>query len=231
MGNLGKNGLERLLGLPLLQGLSQRDLLDIAGRARFNFSKLEARHRLVRQDARANRLCFVLDGKIIAERRSLRDDYVLTEWLAAPLVIQPEGLFSWHTHWTRTFSAATDCSLLEVDRDTVRDIFLQYAGFRENYLNFLGHLVQHNEEYLWCTEGEDVAERFALFLRRRCMRSSGRKELRMERTSLAHALGVSQARLSRTLHILSEKGLLDIRRGGVDIPDLSELPGHIPPTR
>ncbi|MBR1733735.1 MAG: Crp/Fnr family transcriptional regulator [Alloprevotella sp.] len=221
---LKEEGLDRLLCLPLLQGMNRRDLLDVAGRVRLNFFRLEDRRRFARQDMPATGLYFILSGDVRADRRSLAGDYTLSEWIPAPLVVQPEALFSWRCRYSHTFTAASSLSVMEVDKSAVRDVLFQYPAFRLNLLNYLGHATRRVDNFLWCEEGAGLAVRFGLFLRRRCLRVTGRKELSIKLVTLAAELGWERRTLSRVLHGMEDDGVLRMGRGRVEIPDLSLLP-------
>lgn len=204
--------------------MSRRDLLDVAGRVRLNFFRLENRRSLARQDTPGKGLYFILSGEVRADRRSLADDYMLSEWISAPLVVQPEALFGWRCRYSHTFTAASSLSLMEVDKSAVRDVLFQYPAFRLNMLNYFGYAARRADNFLWCEEGAGLAVRFGLFLRRRCLRVTGRKELSVKLATLAAELGWERRTLSRVLHGMEDDGLLRMVRGKVEIPELSLLP-------
>ena len=84
---------DNILLLPLFQGLSREDFLDIAGSIRLAFHRIESRQTLFEQDEVCRRLCFVLKGHIQVTTSSDDHTYAITEWYDRPVVIQPEALF------------------------------------------------------------------------------------------------------------------------------------------
>jgi CRP-like cAMP-binding protein len=55
---------DKLLQLPLFQGMSKFDFTDILEKVKIHFNKYEPGSCLVRQDTPCNQLIFVLDGEV-----------------------------------------------------------------------------------------------------------------------------------------------------------------------
>ena len=136
----------RLLRLPLFQGLGKGDFIEIAGRTRLEFQTFPKGSILVKQDELCTGLYFVIDGEVCSSRWSVDKKYELKEWFALPCVLQPESVFGLVTCYTRTFIAASPLQVLRVEKNAVRDILFDYSTFRINYLNFLSSAVQNKEK-------------------------------------------------------------------------------------
>lgn len=218
-----EGGSPSLLLLPLLQGLSRKEFLQIAGRVRFNFRSCKRGETIVREDQPCRSLLIVTSGELCATRRSDGGDYVLQEWMPAPYVLQPEALFGWRTHYTRSFLAATDLNLLEIDKDAVRDELFLYPSFCISFLNQICYTAQRREKALWRIHDDDLRGRFSHFLLQRCLHPSGRKALKIRKEDLAVHLDSSIRHVTPFLRTLQDEGLLVSTRGLLTIPSLERL--------
>ena len=121
---------ERLLLLPLFQGIGRSEFQEITGRIRMGFQKIPRGAVIASQDSVCDALYFVLGGEVAAQKTSDDRSYSLIEWFAQPMVIQPDRLFGMRPRYSRTFMATTTLQLLRVDKAAVRDILEhgEYAG-------------------------------------------------------------------------------------------------------
>lgn len=212
-----------LLLLPLLQGLSNKELLQIAGRVRFNFRSCKAGEIIARQDAPCRSLVFVMSGEIKQTRRGDDGNYSLTEWFCAPNVFQPEAMYGFRTQYSYTFEAESDVHLLEISKEDVRDTLIHYEAFRIGLLNYLSYAVQRTSSNLWRTSKPDIQSCFAHFLLQRCYRPAGRKELHIRRTDLATYIGTTKRSLIPVLENLEREKFIQLSRGKIEIPAFEQL--------
>lgn len=209
---------DKLLLLPLFQGIGREEFLEIAGRIRIGFQKETAGRAIVRQDEQAQSLYFVLNGELMISRESDDRTYRLDEWMSRPTVIEPEALFGLQTCFSRSYSAAGQVELLKIEKAAVRDLLFDYPTFRINYLNLLSAGVQRSIHALWRSRSLDVSLRFQRFLAARCLRPAGRKILNIRMEQLADELLETRLTVSRMLHRYAEEGVLTIGRGKIEIP-------------
>ena len=107
---------ERLLLLPLFQGIGRNEFLEIAERIRIGFQKKAKDVEFICQDSFCDSLYFVLDGELCARRVSDDRNYVFFEWMNLPMVIQPECLFGLRTRYSRSFQATGTVYLFELKK-------------------------------------------------------------------------------------------------------------------
>lgn len=214
---------ERLLLLPLFQGIGRSEFQEITGRIRMGFQKIPRGAVIASQDSVCDALYFVLGGEVAAQKTSDDRSYSLIEWFAQPMVIQPDRLFGMRPRYSRTFMATTTLQLLRVDKAAVRDILFYYPTFRINYLNMVSTQVQQARQTLWRTLPDELLPRFVHFLQSRCFRPAGRKELRIKMKKLADELLVPRLRVSTFLNDLSARKYLELYRGRIVVPTLEQL--------
>lgn len=214
---------ERLLLLPLFQGIGRGEFFEIAERIRIGFQKVAAGDVLVHQDSLCDRLLFILRGELCARHLSGNKHFVLSEWMDMPMVVQPEHLFGLRTRFTHSFHAVTDLQVLKIDKAAVRDILFYYPTFRINYLNMVSSQVQQTTRNLWKQWPVDLEARFVYFLMQRCSRPAGRKELKIKMSRLAEELLSTRLRVSDMLNALEERKLIVLHRERIEIPSFETL--------
>lgn len=70
---------DKLLQLPLFQGISKFDFTDILEKVKIHFNKYEPGSCLVKQDTPCNQLIFVLDGEVQIESNDPIHKYTIWE--------------------------------------------------------------------------------------------------------------------------------------------------------
>ncbi len=214
---------DKLLRLPLFQGIGRNDFLEIAERVRLGFRKVTRETTLVQQDEPCNSLIFVMRGGIRTSRESDAHTYTLAEWINQPLVISPESLFGLHPRYTHKVVVSESAEILQIDKAAVRDILFDYPTFRINFLNILSGRLQRSSHLLWRPLPTIPEQCFTHFLLVRCLRPAGRKQLHIKMQQLALELQDTRLNVSAMLHRLAERQLIIMGRGRIDVPALELL--------
>lgn len=214
----------RLFLVPLFQGLSRLDFLDMVEKTPFGFHTLAAGEQLVACGEVARSILIILGGKVVCQADSPTHQYTLSEHIAAPWVIQPDRLFGLHNCYTRTVRALSgDTQVVMLDKGEVRRLLFENPTFQINFYNMLSTIAQHTEGLLWQTRFDTPEARFKVFLSRRCLRPVGYKELHIRMTDLAGELGTSRLRVSQMLAAFARDGKLSYSRNTIVIPSLESL--------
>ena len=132
----------RLLLLPLFQGFSRLDFLDMAAKVPLDVRSLPAGSDIVTAGETSDALVCLLEGEAIATAAAPDGSYVLREWLRAPWLCQPECLYGLHPRYGLTLTAATSVGILRLDKAACRTLTELYPAFRLNLLNRLCTLAQ-----------------------------------------------------------------------------------------
>lgn len=218
----------RLISLPLFTGLTREDALNMAGRARFDFSRLSKGEAIVSENQICQELHFAIQGELMISGRAIDGSFVLEEYINAPCVIQPECLFGRSNRYYRTISAySQEVQLLTVSKHDVRDILFTYTPFHLNYLNYICARQQNLQQRLWLHQGApDLRSQLVVFLQRRCEYPAGHKRLISGMNELAAQLHTTRLNISHLLHQLEEESLIAMHRGVIDIPAFELLLKH-----
>ena len=214
---------DRLLQFTLFQGMSHADLMQVAGHTKFNFSKLAAGKKLVKEGDDCHHLVFVTNGTLRAETVSDDHSCRVTESISAPYILQPERLFGITQRYSSSFTAETPCSLISIDKQEVLLLLETQLVFRLNMLNLLAAESQRLRHHAWRTAPRTLPERITRFFFSRCLYPAGPKTFHILLQQMAKELNDSRLDISVALNKMQAEGLLTLHRGRIEIPMLERL--------
>jgi len=214
---------DHLLQFALFQGMSQGELLQLAGNTRLGFQKASAGHRIVRDGDPCRLLYFLIKGQVTVETSSDDYSYRLTEWLSAPWLVQPEALFGMTTRHTQTVVAQTEAHFITIDKDEMLRLLDDFLIIRLNLLNLLATQSQRRARTVWHRAPQTLEERISHFFTEHATYPAGRKELHILMEQLAVEVSDTRLNVSRTLNSMQQRGLIELHRGRIVIPMLERL--------
>ena len=214
---------DRLLQFTLFQGMSHADLMQVAGHTKFNFSKLAAGKKLVKEGDDCHHLVFVTNGTLRAETVSDDHSCRVTESISAPYILQPERLFGITQRYSSSFTAETPCSLISIDKQEVLLLLETQLVFRLNMLNLLAAESQRLRHHAWRTAPRTLPERITRFFFSRCLYPAGPKTFHILMQQMAKELNDSRLDISVALNKMQAEGLLTLHRGRIESPMLERL--------
>lgn len=217
------NFFQRLVNIPIFQGISRDDFMTIAAKIHFDFRTYQAGDVIVLADEPCNNMICIITGAIAKEMRSDDGRYLFREIADRPTVIQPDRLFGLRPRYSATFTAVKETTLLTIPKHEVRDILFEYTTFHINYLNLICSAKQIWESRLWKRLPTPLEERFVHFLLARSTRPAGRKELHIGMVDLAEELVTTRLNVSKMLNVLRENDLIYLSRGHIIVPELEKL--------
>lgn len=213
----------KLLQFPLFQGMSDASINEVMGHTLFSFQKFKAGATIVSDGDPSSNLYFLTCGKVSVSTTSPDHAFTLSEYREAPETFQIDSIFGMNLHFTHTYMAATDCSLIAVDKDEVRRLYNQFMVFRINFINIISLNLQKSRAQEWLLAPQNMRRRIVNFIRRRSIYPSGEKLLAIRIARLAHELNAGRESVTRALHALDEEGLINLRRGEIHIPAMERL--------
>ena len=205
---------DTLLQLPLFQGLAQEDFTNILGKVKLSFTKHKAGEVIVKAGDTCSQLIFVLKGEISSCTSSANTSYSSTEYFQAPYVIEPQSLFGMSTSYVSAYTAQTETHTVSISKAFVMSELFKYDIFRLNYMNIISNRAQSLNSRLWAESN---------FILTHIERPSGRKILKIKMEELAQVVNDTRMGVSRALNSMQEKGLLELHRGEMMIPDAEKL--------
>lgn len=214
---------DKLLQLPLFQGLSGNDWAYVAGHTIFEFRRYHAGETLIHEGDRCRHLLFLIKGKLQATATADDRSYQIVETYTAPFILQPENLFGLTQRYTQTFKAQTNCEFLLLSKDEVVKLSDNFEVFRINLLNMITTLAQRLASRTWHVPPITLREKIARFVTDRCRIPAGHKFLQIKMERLAELVGASRLNVSRELHKMEQEGLVNLRRSEIEIFALQDL--------
>lgn len=214
---------DKLLQLPLFQGMSKFDFTDILEKVTIHFNKYEPGSCLVRQDTPCNQLIFVLDGEVQIESNDKTHKYTLWENFKSPNVIEPYSLFGMRPYFTASYTAVTEVNTLNIDKSYILNELCRYEVFNLNYMNMLSNRSQVIYNKLWNAHIGKTRDKIINFLLLRCMTPYGAKKLSIRMEDLARLIDDTRINVSNVLNDLQNRGLIQLGRRTFSIPELREV--------
>lgn len=214
---------DKLLQFPLFQGMSRDDLEIVAGHTRFGFLKLNAGKTVMKSGDNCHQLYFLINGSL--KVRSFADDYGyhVEEQISAPYIIQLEAVFGYNQRYTRDFIAQTDVNFLTLDKEEVVRLTEDFLVFRLNMINHFATQTQKQMRQVWYRAPQSLEDRVVRFLIQRCLYPAGHKTFNILMTRLAEEVNDSRLNVSRILNDMQHRGLIELSRGKIEIPQLERL--------
>ncbi len=214
---------ERLLELPLFQGMSKNDLAQVASSTKFVHITVVKGKTIVDEGDTCSSLLFLVKGTAKAIAHADDNGYSITETFQAPEILQPERIFGLTQRYTRSFKAATDCTLISLSKMETLSLADKYEIFRLNILNIICTKSQRLTRYPWRTRPKDIRHKIARFIETRCLRPAGEKTVRIKMERLAAEIGESRLNVSRELNEMAARGAISLRRGEIHVSALEKL--------
>ena len=214
---------DKLLLLPLFQGMTRNDIENVVGQTRLGFSRYGKGKVIISDGEPCLYLRFLLQGECIATSEADDSSYSIGETLKSPEVIQPECLFGMNQRYTKTLTATTECSIVSLNKNDVTHLMSEYDIFRINLLNIMSTLSQRLSRQPWRKQPDTIRQKIFRFVEMRCMKPAGHKMLKIKMEVLAEQIGESRLNVSKCLAELENEGLLTHSRATMDIPALEKL--------
>lgn len=145
-------------------------------------------------------LGFVLSGKVRVTRGELFVD-----------VLEPGGwfgaaaLFNEREDYPSTLTAQTDCEVLFLSQETVKELMKRWPRAGENYVYYLSERICFLSDRLNSLAAGTAEEKVERFLRRRADPDG---IVCVPATAVAQALGLGRASVYRAFEQLEERGIL-----------------------
>ncbi len=218
---------DKLLLLPLFQGLGKEDFTTILEKVRLHFQKYDPGTCIAHQGNVCKNIIFILQGKIRSESTDIQHGYILEETFESPHVIEPYSLFGMHPQYTASYYAETEISIVTVEKSYVLSELSKFEIFQLNYLNLLSNRAQTVYRKLWNAHIGNTYEKIINFLQLRCTNPYGEKILHIRMEDLAFLIDDTRINVSKVLNELKENSLITLGRKEIRIPVLEAVINYV----
>ena len=215
---------DKLLQLPLFQGLTLKDFTNILGKVTFHFDNCEPGTPLAEQGELCKRLTFILDGTI-TKRTKIEGEVpmVVEETFAAPYIFELSSLFGKDTVYRSSYFSTSKVSTMVMHKRFLLEELNAYPIVDMNYRNIMSAQVQELSRRLWSSPAPTAEGRLAAFFLNHVERAEGEKVFYIQKADLANFTNESFSKTSAMLASLQNQGLLTYFRGVLTIPDAAKL--------
>lgn len=215
---------EKLLLLPLLQGLSKDDITTIAGRVKLAFGRVAAGKYIIRTGEKTAGLWFVLDDSEVLVSHSLRGGVVgFEETLSGIRMFGAETLFGMSQIYEFSVKSLNECSTLYIRKSDVINHILYYEVCRFNMLGYLSLRLQRVSTRLSQAPEQRLMGRLVQFLEHNFIYPAGDKRVIAKMTDMAGCLFTTRRHLSNLLNSLQREGLVVLGRKHFEIKRFQDL--------
>lgn len=214
---------DKLLKLPLFQGLCEKDFTFILEKIKLNFYRHNERHVIATPKSPCDKLYFILDGKIEALYTDKKKRYTLQEFIEGPNVIEPYSLFGMYPHFSATYTTEDDTNIMTIDKSFIMTRLMKFEIFNLNFLNILSNRSQTLYNKILDTKVNTTEEKIIHFINTRCNCPNGKKIITIKMEVLADIIDDTRINVSRALNNLQDMGLVQLSRKVITVPNLKML--------
>ena len=214
---------ERLLQLPLFQGMTMQEVSDVMSHVRLDFVNYHQGDEIVMQGESCRKLIYIISGEVMAEHNNADLQFTLTEYLPDLKVIEPYNLFGMYQTYSRTYTFATDGSTLAIDKHVMLNQLMTNNIVKINLMNIACNKYQQTLRLLCQYPDDSVRHKIVKFILSYCTIPKGRKDIQIKMTDLANIIHETRLNVSIVLNEMQEQGLITKQRGGFIIHDLQTL--------
>lgn len=212
---------ERLLQLPLFQGLTTHELSDVMAHVRLDFINYHAGDEIVLQDEACKSLIYIISGDVCSEYRDTAHHLILKETLPQTGVLEPYNMFGMYQRYSRTYSFATDGITLAIPKQVVLQQLMANTIVKINLLNITCNRYQQTSNLLRNHPENTIKDKIAKFILAHSSTPKGQKEIKIKMTDLAEEINETRINVSQTLNKMQEQGLATLHRGRIVINDMN----------
>ncbi len=214
---------QRLQELPLFQGLNFNDMNEIVTKVRLDFQQQSEDDTIALQMTSCKKLVFVLKGTVRVEYIDPENRFRFTEFLEAPLVLEPQSMFGMCQKYSRTYICHTVCQTLAIERQQFLSVMMNFPIVKTNMLNLISNLLQRQTNKLENMTHINAEAKLKQFINLYSTVPKGKKQLNTTMDILAEIFSETRLNVSRALKKLKDEGLIKQERKVFTILALENL--------
>ena len=200
---------EKLMELPLFQGVSRDKLSLLIEKTPFHFVKYNQGQQIIAENDECTHIRFVISGDVRIDISNTNRRVAISETLSGPDVIGVDYLFGRNTFYPFNATALTDCGILQIVKADFVNILMSDKVFLFNMLNLLSRNSQKSTFGLMALSSGTIAERLAFIITSLTQRGSKDIKLTYRQKDLCSILGVQRSSLINALEKMKEDKVVD----------------------
>lgn len=200
---------EKLMELPLFQGVSRDKLSLLIEKTPFHFVKYTQGQQIIAENDLCTHIRFIISGDVQMDISNVNKRVSLSETISGPDVIGADYLFGKNTYYPFNATALTDCGILQIVKADFINILMSDEIFLFNILNLLSRNSQKSVFGLMALSTGSIAERLAFIITSLTQRGSKNIKLSYRQKDLCSILGVQRSSLINALEKMKEDDVID----------------------
>lgn len=205
-----ENIFDKLLHLPLFQGVSQERLQDTVEKVPFHFLKFRKGEKILSCGDECSHVRFVVSGRVRLEFESKVLKFKISHELEAPEVIAPDYLFGLDTSYPFSVTATESCGILQLAKQDYVAMLRTDDVFLFNILNYLSRNSQTRKSQLLNLGNASVQERLVMLVSAFTSQRSQNIAITFKQRDLCRLLGARRPALVSAISAMKDKGLIDM---------------------
>lgn len=201
-----------ILKLPLFNGCTRYEVIDIMGRIKYHVYKKKKGDYIAYAGDEIEGFIALLDGNIHTTLTYKDNHEMILDVFSAPYIPTPGYIFSSPHYLTANIVAVSDCLILKVDDDEFSEIMHMNKKVMLNFITLQSERIQ----YL-CSRVKEFA---LLPLKDRIITYMKKKNAPVTSVELmAHRLSVTRPSISRVVSELKKEGIIKRTINGIELVD------------
>ena len=205
-----ENIFEKLLHLPLFQGVSQERLQETVEKVPFHFLKFKKGEKILSCGDECTHVRFIVSGRVNLEYESKVLKFKISHELEAPEVIAPDYLFGLDTSYPFNVKAIDNCGILQLTKQDYVAMLRTDNVFLFNILNYLSRNSQVRKSQLLNLGNASVQERLVMLVSAFTSQRSQNITMTFRQRDLCRLLGARRPALISALSFLEDNELIDM---------------------
>ena len=214
---------EKLMELPLLQGVSRDKLSELIEKTPFHFIKYTPGQQIVAINDECTHIKFIISGDVRIDIPSTNRRVMVSETLSGPNVIGADYLFGRNTFYPFNATAITECGILQIIKSDFINILMSDKVFLFNMLNIISRNSQKSTFGIMSLSSGSIAERLSFIITSLTQRGSKDITLTYKQKDLCSILGVQRSSLINSLAKMKEEGVIDYNLSEIKVLDCNIL--------
>ena len=201
----------QVTALPLLQGISAEDILQMQERGAMRIVSMEPEEGdIIQHGQHCRTLTMLMEGTLSCTTNG--EDWTLVEEIHAPAIIEEEALWSLSQTYNHTYCPKSEGHLLVIDRRHMMQTMLHNDIFRINLLTRMSTRLERNYHNNQLPPPDSIAQKIERFVKDISCTTTWPKRMRIKMTTLAAIMGETRLQVSKTLRQMEAKGQVSLSR-------------------
>ena len=201
----------RVTALPLLQGISAEDILQMQERGAMRIVSMEPEEGdIIQHGQHCRTLTMLMEGTLSCTTNG--EDWTLVEEIHAPAIIEEEAMWSLSQTYNHTYCPTSEGRLLVIDHRHMMQTMLHNDIFRINLLTRMATRLERNFHNNQLPPPDNIAQKIARFVQDISCTTTWPKRMRIKMTTLAGIMGETRLQVSKALRQMEAKGQVSLSR-------------------